>query len=378
MNLLDFKVTPLWQVWDAVRDLAAEDGVSPAESELIGLAPAGVLPRCRRPCRRRSATIRSRHASRRRPRTCGCATSPRCRPSSSGSRRPVLLARTDRELRAVPRHRGRPDGRATPGLLLDRGDRSRDDGRWHPARTDAGRGRPTAHRRSRRAGCPDGRVLGGSHRRCRAAGAGRGDARGRRAAAGAVRPGRRFGRDRDSRPHRSAHPSAVRRDARARAGPAPAGRLIPRHPGGRRWHPFDRRRHPLRLGGRAAGPWSPVARRDARPRGDDGRGEVGLRPRPRDGAAAHRRRPSAGAGGADRRRPDVARRARRASGVPDPTRRDRGLRPSPHRRAVTGHRRSRPGQVRRRVLRERGVHRRAVAPRPRGGSGARSRAPAPR
>ncbi len=39
MNLLDFTVTPLWVVWDAVRDLAAQDGVEPAESELIGLAP---------------------------------------------------------------------------------------------------------------------------------------------------------------------------------------------------------------------------------------------------------------------------------------------------------------------------------------------------
>lgn len=39
MNLLDHDVTPLWRVWDAVRELAAEDGVRPAESELIGLAP---------------------------------------------------------------------------------------------------------------------------------------------------------------------------------------------------------------------------------------------------------------------------------------------------------------------------------------------------
>jgi len=39
MNLLDSDVTPLWVVWDAVRDLAAEDGVEPVESELIGLAP---------------------------------------------------------------------------------------------------------------------------------------------------------------------------------------------------------------------------------------------------------------------------------------------------------------------------------------------------
>lgn len=39
MNLLDFSITPLWAVWDAVRDLAAEDGIDVAESELIGLMP---------------------------------------------------------------------------------------------------------------------------------------------------------------------------------------------------------------------------------------------------------------------------------------------------------------------------------------------------
>ena len=39
MNLLDYTVTPLWVVWDTVRDLAAEDGVELDESELIGLAP---------------------------------------------------------------------------------------------------------------------------------------------------------------------------------------------------------------------------------------------------------------------------------------------------------------------------------------------------
>jgi glutamate formiminotransferase / 5-formyltetrahydrofolate cyclo-ligase len=39
MNLLDFEVTPLWVVWETVREVAAEDGVELAESELIGLAP---------------------------------------------------------------------------------------------------------------------------------------------------------------------------------------------------------------------------------------------------------------------------------------------------------------------------------------------------
>ncbi len=43
MNLLDFRTTPLWLVWEAVRSEAAEDGVHLAESELIGLAPLGAL-----------------------------------------------------------------------------------------------------------------------------------------------------------------------------------------------------------------------------------------------------------------------------------------------------------------------------------------------
>ncbi|MEA2609116.1 MAG: glutamate formiminotransferase / 5-formyltetrahydrofolate cyclo-ligase [Chloroflexota bacterium] len=43
MNLLDFAVTPLWLVWDMVREIAAEDGVQLAESELIGLAPVAAL-----------------------------------------------------------------------------------------------------------------------------------------------------------------------------------------------------------------------------------------------------------------------------------------------------------------------------------------------
>jgi glutamate formiminotransferase len=39
MNILDFEVTPLWVVWETVREVAAEDSVELAESELIGLAP---------------------------------------------------------------------------------------------------------------------------------------------------------------------------------------------------------------------------------------------------------------------------------------------------------------------------------------------------
>jgi glutamate formiminotransferase len=43
MNLLDFSVTPMWLAWDTVREVAAEDGVDLAESELIGLAPLAAL-----------------------------------------------------------------------------------------------------------------------------------------------------------------------------------------------------------------------------------------------------------------------------------------------------------------------------------------------
>ena len=39
MNILDFRVTPIWRVWETVRAEAAEDGIELFESELIGLAP---------------------------------------------------------------------------------------------------------------------------------------------------------------------------------------------------------------------------------------------------------------------------------------------------------------------------------------------------
>ena len=39
MNVLDFRITPLWRVWESVRAEAAEDGLELFESELIGLAP---------------------------------------------------------------------------------------------------------------------------------------------------------------------------------------------------------------------------------------------------------------------------------------------------------------------------------------------------
>ena len=43
MNLLDHTVTPVWKVWETVRDAAAAEGVEPRESELIGLIPLAAL-----------------------------------------------------------------------------------------------------------------------------------------------------------------------------------------------------------------------------------------------------------------------------------------------------------------------------------------------
>jgi glutamate formiminotransferase len=39
MNLLDFRTTPMWRVWEEVEALAAAEGLGILESELIGLAP---------------------------------------------------------------------------------------------------------------------------------------------------------------------------------------------------------------------------------------------------------------------------------------------------------------------------------------------------
>ncbi|MEX1295292.1 MAG: glutamate formimidoyltransferase [Candidatus Limnocylindrales bacterium] len=43
MNLLDHEVTPLWRVWEEAERLAADEGVSLLDSELVGLAPAAAL-----------------------------------------------------------------------------------------------------------------------------------------------------------------------------------------------------------------------------------------------------------------------------------------------------------------------------------------------
>ncbi len=43
MNILDHTRTPLWRVWEHAQQLAAQEGVSLLDSELIGLLPAAAL-----------------------------------------------------------------------------------------------------------------------------------------------------------------------------------------------------------------------------------------------------------------------------------------------------------------------------------------------
>jgi glutamate formiminotransferase / 5-formyltetrahydrofolate cyclo-ligase len=43
MNILDHQLTPLWLVWERAERLAADEGVSLLDSELIGLLPAAAL-----------------------------------------------------------------------------------------------------------------------------------------------------------------------------------------------------------------------------------------------------------------------------------------------------------------------------------------------
>ncbi len=87
MNLLDFQRTPMWQVWDEVARLAADEGVTPVESELIGLAPqaafdavaehAGVATGVTRAPPRAPRWVRTRTRRRDSPlprATSGCAT----------------------------------------------------------------------------------------------------------------------------------------------------------------------------------------------------------------------------------------------------------------------------------------------------------------
>ena len=253
MNLLDFEITPLWLVWETVRELAAEDGVELAESELIGLAPlARSWPSPTTPARR--ATRRSRSGSR------AAAAFLQLRDFSPLQALELRLEAARDRLGPAERHRAMSGGSGssraagptsvTPGLLvvgaaevatLAGGVRAgRDPGRRRPAAAADG-GRPGRARR------PGRRVLGGPHRRRRAAADGRGGARGRRATRSGGSPGSTpRGGTVTPGPRRPAHPPAVRRHARGRARPAPARRRLPRDPRRGRRDPLDGRGDPGR------------------------------------------------------------------------------------------------------------------------------------
>ena len=192
MNLLDFATTPLWLVWDTVRDLAAEDGVSLAESELIGLAPlAAFLAVADRAGAPSEDTVERRLAS--------AAAYLRLRDFSPMQALELRLeaaraAAPRRERRPVQDHPRRSKRRADAGPpdrggLGGRDPCRRRPGGASPGARSAGCRRPTSvARRPRR---PDRRVLGGPDRGGRPA-RGRGDsARGRGLPARALRPDRR-------------------------------------------------------------------------------------------------------------------------------------------------------------------------------------------
>ena len=273
-------------------------------------------------------------------------------------------------------HGGRSDD-PTPGLLVVGSVGGRDPrGRCPDGPGPGGRRSPvgSGRRRAGRARCAGRRLLGRPDRRGRPASRARGRARGRRLSAEPVRPARCRRRLRHPRAGRPAHAPVVRRVARGGVGAAPAWRGLSRDPRGRWRHPVDRRRDAGRLDRRPAGARPALARRDARPRGDDDRGEIGLRPRPRDRDQAARGGVPTRARRPDRDRPDLSRCTRRPARVPLATRRDRGVRPLGHRGPAAGCRRPRPGALLRRVLRERRVQRGPVAADPGGRLGVRAAA----
>ena len=202
MNILDFTVTPLWLVWETVRDVAAEDGVAARRVGADRPGPAGRLPGRRRPCRcavrgpgratpgrrrRVPATARlladagtraaARGRARHRPTAMsggpfrlihgGRSEEPtpgllivgasevvtlarrradgrRARATSSGCRRPISAGRTERMRRSSPA------GRAASSRS-DHGRRSRPRSRRRATSSDASPGSTPAAARSRRA-----------------------------------------------------------------------------------------------------------------------------------------------------------------------------------------------------------------------------------
>ena len=371
MNLLDFRVTPLWRVWETVRAEAAEDGVELAESELIGLAPLAAFldvadhveapadaPVERAPGRRRGVPPAPRLLA-----DAGARAAPRGRPRRR--------AATDGGPAAVTlrRHRGRPERRAAPGLLVVGAAEvvTMAGGlRTGSGQGDVGRLLGGGRRRTRRAAAPGRRRLGGPDRRRRArAPTSSGCSRARATRSGRFARLDALGGDGHARassirtrtccspaPARTSSSCASAAPATSRSSPPAAG-------SSRRWRrpgrrpPTSSRAHGRRWLDEMLGHGATTI---------EAKSGYGLDLA--DRAPAARGRASARAGGPDRRRPDVPRRPRRPARVPRPAGRHRGLRPQRHRGAAAGRRGPGPGAVLRRLLRGGRVH----APTSRGGS----------
>jgi len=213
MNLLDYKTTPLWLVWEAVRSEAAEDGVHLAESELIGLAPLGSLVDVAD-----HAGV-SAHLSQEE-RLAGAAGFLKLRDFS-----PLQAL----ELRLEAARGTEPMPGPTDGLLIERAAAVATTGGWIAAGSIAGETAVLSGRASGRG------VLA---RACARRGSGRRRPppdRGRRPLPGFVRPRGCSRRPGDARADRRPHASRVRRHPRGGVADAgPRGRLS-RDPRGRRW-----------------------------------------------------------------------------------------------------------------------------------------------
>ena len=216
MNLLDFSVTPIWRVWEAVEAAAAEHGVALRESELIGLAPiaaltdvadhvdvAATLPDIERITRAADWLTHSRLRSLDGAR----APSRRGRASRHVTDPPGLLVHNAAEIvdtspaacAAEPRRRTSASSRETMPSPRTKGESLR----WAGSQTSSGSSRRWA-----------------SPRRL-------------------ARAARRATRHGHAGPDRSAHAPAVRGHAPGRGRAAPARPLVPGDPGRRRRHPPD-------------------------------------------------------------------------------------------------------------------------------------------
>ncbi len=357
MNLLDFAVdAALAGLGDGPRARRrGRRGAGRVRADRPGAA--GRVPRRRRPRRRARRRPGRGRASRPPPRSSGCATSRRCRPSSSGSRRPAPdgVAVSGRDASGSSRAAAATSRR--PGLLIVgaaevatlAGGLRRGAAQGDVGRLDAGAGRRT-RRAGRARSSPAGRA--GSSRSGRAAeveaaleAEGYPLARFARldAAGGVVTPG-------------LVDPHTHLLFAGSREGelrPPPARRRLPRDPRGRRRDPVHGRRDPRGVGARTLAAhgrrWLDemlghgVTTIEAK----SGYG-LDLETELRLLEVAYR----LGQRGPGRRRADVPRRPRRPARVPGPARTaTEAYVRSRHRGAAARRRGPGPGPVLRRLLR---------------------------